>query len=188
MKKQKDSAWRQVTSKKVYDNPWIQVRHDEVQRPNGSEGIYGVIHFKNHAVGIIPIDEEGNTYLVKQSRYVLGETSWEIPEGGAPLGESPLDAGKRELEEETGLKAKAWRKLLSLHLSNSVSDEEGSVFIATDLYEGKQALEETEDIELKKIPIEDAIQWVLDGKITDALSVAGLLKIALERKDEPQIN
>lgn len=184
MKKQKDSAWRQVTSKKVYDNPWIQVRHDEVQRPNGSEGIYGVIHFKNHAVGIIPIDEEGNTYLVKQSRYVLGETSWEIPEGGAPLGESPLDAGKRELEEETGLKAKAWRKLLGLHLSNSVSDEEGSIFIATDLYEGKQALEETEDIELKKMPIDQAIQWVLDGKITDALSVAGFLKIALERKDK----
>ncbi len=182
MKKIKESAWQQLSSKLIYDNPWIRVNHDEVKRPNDSEGIYGVVHFKNHAVGIIPIDGEDNTWLVKQSRYVLNESTWEIPEGGAPLAEDPLTAAKRELEEETGLVAKHWRELISVHLSNSVTDEMGTVYVATELSQGQQALEETEDIEIKKIPIDEAIQWVLNGKITDVLSVTGLLRIALERK------
>jgi 8-oxo-dGTP pyrophosphatase MutT (NUDIX family) len=173
-------AWQKISRKQVYDNPWINVSHEEVITPGGDQGIYGVIHFKNHAVGVIPVDADGNTWLVRQSRYTLNRQTWEIPEGGAPLGSNLLTAAQRELEEETGLRAKNWRPLLSLHLSNSVTDEEATVFVATDLYPGTQQLETSEDIVLNKLPLEQAITMALAGEITDALSVAGLLRLAVE--------
>ena len=176
--KQKKSAWTTLSSKTVYENNWIRVNHEEVITPGGTDGIYGVVHFKSHAVGVIPIDEDNNTYLVKQTRYTLKQPSWEIPEGGSPEGEDILETAKRELEEECGLKADKWEKLISIHTSNSVTDEAGTVFVARDLSAGKQALEATEDIEIKKLPLSEAIQMVLDGEITDSLSVAGLLRIA----------
>src|SRR5690606_27945083 len=108
--------------------------------PGGTEGIYGVVHFKGRAVGVIPIDDEGNTWLVRQSRYTLEMYTWEIPEGGAPEGEDLVIAAQRELEEEAGLKARKWRELLTIHQSNSVSDEVGTVFVAEDLYPGQQSL------------------------------------------------
>lgn len=180
MSDQSSSGWRRVNKKTVYDNPWISVSHESVITPGGTDGIYGVVHFKNHAVGIVPIDDEGNTWLVRQSRYTLGRETWEIPEGGAPVGSDLLQSAKRELEEETGLRAKHWRALLTLHLSNSITDEEATVFIATDLYAGKQQLEASEDIALRKLPVEEAIAMALAGEITDALSVAGLLRLAAE--------
>lgn len=176
---QHKSPWKTVSVIPRYTNPWIQVDHHEVITPKGSPGVYGVVHFKNHAVGVIPIDNEGNTWLVRQTRYVLGEQSWEIPEGGVPKGEAPLDGAKRELEEEVGLRAHDWETFLEMDLSNSVTDERATVFVARDLYEGKQALEDSEDIEVFKLPIQQAVEMVLDGKITDAISVAALLKWAL---------
>ncbi|MES2675452.1 MAG: NUDIX hydrolase [Pseudomonadota bacterium] len=177
---EKIGGWKTKNSKITYENPWIKITHDEVITAEGTDGIYGVVHFKNTAIGIIPIDDEGNTWLVKQSRYTLNQYTWEIPEGGCPFSENPLDAAKRELEEEVGLQANQWQQLMNLHLSNSVTDEFGIVFIARDLFAGKQDLEATEDIEIKKIPLIEAIEMVKRGEITDGMSVAALLRLALE--------
>lgn len=174
-------GWQQIQTTPVYDNPWISVRHDRVIQPAGTEGIYGVVHFKNLAIGIVPIDEHGNTWLVKQHRYPLAQDSWEIPEGGCPEGEHPLDAARRELEEEVGLRAHLWRELMTLHLSNSVTDEKALVFVAQQLEQGHQALEDSEDIELMKLPLVQAIEMARDGRITDAISVAALLRLAHDR-------
>ncbi len=177
---EKIGGWKTKNSIITYENPWIKITHDEVITAKGTDGIYGVVHFKNTAIGIIPIDDEGNTWLVKQSRYTLNQYTWEIPEGGCPFSENPLDAAKRELEEEVGLQANQWQQLMNLHLSNSVTDEFGIVFIARDLFAGKQDLEATEDIEVKKIPLIEAIEMVKRGEITDGMSVAALLRLALE--------
>ena len=171
--------WKTLDSVEVYDNPWISVREDQVVDPSGGEGLYGVISFKNIAVGIIPIDQNANVYLVGQSRYALGEYSWEIPMGGVLRDDDALEGAKKELKEETGLAAARWTQIMRLHPSNSVTDEEGLIYIAQDLTEGEQNLEDTEDIELIKIPLAEAVQWVMDGKITDALSAAGLLRVWL---------
>lgn len=173
-------GWQQLSSKEVYDNPWIRVTHEEVITPGKTRGIYGRVHFKNRAVGMIPLDEQGNTWLVKQSRYTLNAYTWEIPEGGAAQGEELLVAAQRELEEECGLRARKWRYLRSIHQSNSVSDETGDIFVAEDVYPGKQALEVTEDIEVLKLPLEEAIAMVMSNEITDSMSVAGLLHLAWE--------
>ncbi|MES2826203.1 MAG: NUDIX hydrolase [Pseudomonadota bacterium] len=177
---EKIGGWKTKNSTITYENPWIKITHDEVITTKGTDGIYGVVHFKNTAIGIIPLDDEGNTWLVKQSRYTLNQYTWEIPEGGCPFSENPLDAAKRELEEEVGLQANQWQQLMNLHLSNSVTDEFGIVFIARDLFAGKQDLEATEDIEIKKLPLTEAIEMVKRGEITDGMSVAALLRLALE--------
>ena len=171
----KKSPWQTVTTREVYDNAWINVTEAQVINPSGTLGIYGKVHFKNRAIGIVPIDEAGNTWLVGQYRYTLDEYSWEIPEGGGPAGEDILESAKRELKEETGLTADSWTLLMKLHTTNSVSDEEGYVFMAEGLTEGETCFEETEDIEIMKLPLSSAIQMVFDGKITDAISVSALL-------------
>lgn len=176
------SGWQQQTTELVYENPWIKVTHDTVITPGNTQGIYGVVHFKNHAIGILPIDDEGNTWLVRQSRYVMGNSSWEIPEGGCPVGEPKLAAAQRELREETGLKASLWDKWLSMDLSNSVTNEQATVYLARGLVEGQSEPEETEDIEVLKLPVTQAITMVLTGQITDAISVAALLKYALAQQ------
>ena len=126
----------------------------------------------------VPLDDDGNTWLVGQDRYTLGEWSWELPMGGAPLDEDPLDAAKRELREETGLTATDWSELMRLHTSNSITNEVGVVFVARKLTQGATEFEETEDLEIRKLPLADAVQLVNDGEITDAISVAAILRIA----------
>ena len=152
--------------------------------PFGGEGVYGVVHFKNLAVGVIPIDEDNNTWLVGQYRFPLDEYHWEIPEGGCPMGESPLDAAKRELAEETGLTANNWLPLLETRLSNSVSDERGYIFVARDLQPGDTSPDPTEQLQVRKLPLQEAIDLVLKGEITDSLSVMGLLRLALIQQGE----
>jgi 8-oxo-dGTP pyrophosphatase MutT (NUDIX family) len=137
------------------------------------------VHFKNQAIGIVALDKDLNTWLVGQYRYTLNEWHWEIPEGGGPLGEDALKSAQRELREETGLIARKWTKIVHLHTSNSVTDEEGYIFLAEDLEEGSSSLEETEaDLKVWKLPFKDALNMVLDGKITDSLSVMGILRVA----------
>lgn len=176
------TGWTKHSSRVVYDNDWMAVREDQVTNPGGGSNLYGHIQFKNVAVAILPVDEQGNTWLVGQSRYTLGEYSWELPMGGAPLSEDPLEAARRELREETGLLATDWRECLRLHTSNSITDELGIAYIATGLSQGKASLEETEDISVVSMPVEEAVQMALDGKITDAISVATLLRFSLERQ------
>lgn len=178
--KTKVGGWRVKSSAAVYENPWIKVSHEEVITPRDTPGIYGVVHFKNTAVGVVPIDDEGNTWLVRQSRFTLNQYTWEIPEGGCPVGEEPLAAAQRELQEEVGLYAQRWEFLMSLHLSNSVTDEKAEVYVARDLSSGQQNLEASEDIEVKKLPLREAIAMVKNGEITDAISVAALLRLAAD--------
>lgn len=174
-------GWHRKSRRRVYENPWINVSHDEVITPAGTDGIYGVVHFKNTAVGVLPIDESGNTWLVRQTRYTMNNYTWEIPEGGCPQGEDTLSAAQRELREEAGLQAQHWEKLQELQLSNSVTDEVAVIYVARQLEEVGQALEDSEDIELKKLPLTEAIAMVERGEITDAISVAALLRVAYQR-------
>jgi 8-oxo-dGTP pyrophosphatase MutT (NUDIX family) len=170
------NPWQTLCSEMVYENPWIRVREDQVINPGGGKGIYGVVHFKNLAIGIIPLDDAGNTYLIGQYRYALNEYSWEIPMGGGPLGIPLLESAQRELQEETGFTARCWTNIARLHTSNSVTDEEGFVFLAEDLVAGETEFEETEDLKIRKVPLAEAVRMVLDNEITDSISVAGLLK------------
>ncbi len=153
---------------------------DRVINPGGGQNDYGYVHFRNRAVAIVPLDEQRNTWLVGQQRYTLDEYSWELPMGGAPLDEAPLEAAARELKEETGLVAEHWRKLMTLHPSNSITDEVGIVFIATGLTQGDTRFEETEDLEIRKLPLDQAVAMVCNGEITDAVSVAALLRVGAE--------
>jgi len=179
-------SWKKLSSHTVYENDWMAVRVDHVVNPGGGENQYGHVHFKNRAVAIIALDDAGNTWLVGQQRYTLGEYSWELPMGGAPLAEPPLEAARRELREETGLQAETWEELMCLHTSNSITDEVGYVYVATGLIEGETEFEETEDLEVRKLPLADAVQMVLDGEITDAISAAALLRIdTLRRASSP---
>lgn len=174
------NPWRTLTSKDVYDNPWIHVREDAVVRPDGEEGIYGVVHFKNRAVGVLAFEGD-EIYLVGQYRYTLGRYSWEIPEGGCPEGEDPLAAAQRELEEETGLRARHWERLGEAYLSNSVTDEQAVWFLATGLEQGEQRPEGTEQINVCRVTFREALRMALGGEITDALSLLALMHYQVTR-------
>ena len=172
------NRWSTLSGEEKYDNKWIRVTEYQVINPAGKPGIYGKVHFKNKAIGIIPLDHERNTWLVGQHRYTLNEWSWEIPEGGGPEEIDVLTSAKRELQEETGLTAKKWKLVQRTHLSNSVSDEEGFIFLAEDLTEGVKAPEDTEaDMKVWKLPFSEVTKMVLEGEITDSLSVMGILKV-----------
>lgn len=173
------NRWKTHSIKEVYDNPWITVSHRDVTAPTGNDGIYGLVHFKHTAIAIVPIDEQGNTWLVGQHRYTLGQYMWEIPEGGGMPHEKPIDVAHRELREETGIIATRWTHLLNIHTSNSVSDEYGVGFIAQDLSFGDSEPDETEVLAVKKVPLQTAINMVMNGEITDGLAMACLMKVQL---------
>jgi 8-oxo-dGTP pyrophosphatase MutT (NUDIX family) len=175
-----DNPWRTLGSRRVYENPWISVREDSVIRPDGEPGIYGVVHYKNTAVGVLPAEDD-HVYLVGQYRYPLERYSWEIPEGGCPQDEEPLEAARRELREETGFEAGNWRRLGEAFLSNSVADEYAVWFLATDLVAGEPQNEGTEVIGVRRVPLREALAMTMDGRITDALSILALSTYALEK-------
>lgn len=175
----KNNPWQLKSIRAIYENPWIKVDEHQVINPAGNDGIYGTVEFKNRAVGIVPLAENGDTWLVGQFRYPLQAYHWEIPMGGAPAGESLVDCALRELKEETGLSAANVTPLCHLHLSNSITNEEGVVFIARDLQQGVAEFEETEVITIRRLPFKEAFDMVMAGEITDAISVAAIQKVRL---------
>ena len=174
-----ENPWQTLSTKVAYENPWIKLTHREVLTPAGTAGIYGVVHFKNTAIGIVPLDKDYNTYLVGQYRYTLDEYSWEIPEGGGPLGTDPLDSAKRELKEETGITATKWTKILDMTTSNSVTDERGMAYVAQELAFGEAMPEETEDLQIRKLPFAEVVEMAMRGEITDSLALVAIYKTHL---------
>ena len=174
-----DNPWKILAERKIYDNPWIGVTEYDVINPGGGQGIYGKVHYKGLAIGILPIDEEGYIWLVGQYRFVLDAYSWEIPEGGGHPDVPPVDSARRELEEETGLVAREWTLLMEMHLSNSVSDEHAYVFLARGLEQREAMPEETEQLAIRRLAFEEAYRLVEKGEITDSISVAAILKVKL---------
>jgi len=174
---ERQNPWKVLSEKKIYENNWIKLTEYDVINPSGGKGIYGKVHFKAIAVGVLPLDEQLNTWLVGQYRFTIDQYSWEIPEGGGAFGVDAVDSARRELQEETGLTASAWTELLTLHLSNSVSDEYAIIFLARCLTPGPASPEETEQLQVKKLPFEKAYEMVTAGVITDCMSVAAILKV-----------
>lgn len=171
------NSWQTLSSELVYESPWIAVHKHQTINPAGNPAIYSVVNFKNLAIGIVPLSEDGYTWLVGQWRYPLNAYSWEIPEGGGPLGEIPVETAVRELKEETGIVAKNFEEIMQLHLSNSATDEHAFIFLATGLTFEASEPEETEDLKVKKVHINDAFDMVMKGEITDGISVAAIFKV-----------
>ncbi|MCW5735499.1 MAG: NUDIX hydrolase [Enhydrobacter sp.] len=176
---EKRGPWTVLARRDVYDNRWIRVTHHEVLTPAGEPGIYGTVHYKNHALGIVPVDEEGHTFLVGQHRFPFDAYSWEIPEGGGTLGVDPRESAARELKEETGLEAMNWQQLLCCDLSNSTSDERSTSFLAWGLTQGTASPDPTEQLALRRVRLTEAFRMVAAGEIQDALSVLSLQAVQL---------
>jgi 8-oxo-dGTP pyrophosphatase MutT (NUDIX family) len=173
------NPWVIRGEKRIYDNPWIRVTEYDVLNPKGSPGIYGKVHFKNIAIGIVALDASGMIQLVGQYRFPLDAYSWEIPEGGGLWEHDPLDSARRELKEETGLVAEHWEVLLHMHLSNSVSDEFAIVYLARGLRQETPEPEDTEALSHRKVSVDEAYRMVLEHQITDSMSVAAILQLKL---------
>ena len=182
-----ENPWKKLSSKEIYKNQWIRLREDEVITPKGTNGIYGVVETKP-AIGVVPITEDLNTYLVGQYRYTLNTYSWEIPEGGGAENEDPLLGAKRELQEETGLIAEKWTFLDTLYTSNSFTDEIGYVYLAEDLHQGESMPDDTEELQIKKLPFKEAWQLVLNCEIKDSLAVIGLMRAYYHLQKTGRIN
>lgn len=173
------NPWTTLTSEKIYDSPWISLTKHDVLNPNGNPGTYSVVHFKNLAIGILPLDKDNYTWIVGQYRYPVNQYSWEIPEGGGKRDVQPLDSAKRELLEETGITAQKWTKIQEMYLSNSASDEFCILYIAQDLSFGEAEPEDDEQLEVRKLHFDELYQMVETGEITDSLTVAIVLKTKL---------
>ena len=173
--------WTRRSRRVAYDNAWITVWHDEVARPDGSPGIYGVVHFANRAAGAVILDDDDRVLLVGQHRYTLDRYSWEIPEGGVPDDEPLLDGVRREVREETGVEADGWREIVRFDLSNSIGDETGVIFAARATGHGVASPEPSEALAIRWLPFDEALAMTSDGRITDAMTILGLQRLALDR-------
>ena len=173
------NPWTVLSKEAVYENAWIRVDHQEVVGPSGRPGVYGTVHFKNQATGVVPIDKDGNVILVGQYRFPLQAYSWEIPEGGGSHSHPALESAQRELREECGLAAERWMELVSMDLSNSVSDERSTIFLAWKLTDDIAQPDETELLQVARVPFWEVLKRVKRGEIRDAMSVAALLRVAV---------
>lgn len=170
-------GWRVKTVERVHDNPWFAVDAYQAIAPTRADARYFMQVYKNVAVGVLPLHEDGTVTLVGQWRFCFGAYSWELPEGGAPLDEDPLDGAKRELREEAGLEAAEWRLVLRMDLSNASSDEIALGFLATGFTAATTAPDPTEQLSVARIPFREALRAAVAGEITDAITVAMLLRL-----------
>jgi 8-oxo-dGTP pyrophosphatase MutT (NUDIX family) len=171
------SPWAVTSAREVYDNPWINVTEYQAVAPTGRPALYGKVSFKNQAMGIVPLHADGTVTLVGQARFARGNYSWELPEGGAPLEDDPLDGAKRELAEEAGLVAADWRLILKMELSNSVTDEFAHGYLAMDLSPTETDPDDTEDLAVARVPFAEALEAAVTGRMPDSLTVALLLRV-----------
>jgi 8-oxo-dGTP pyrophosphatase MutT (NUDIX family) len=169
--------WRRTNEQTAWENPWLAIRTYDAVAPTGRPAHYGVVHMKNHAIAVLPLHDDGTVTLVGQNRFVFSDYSWEIPEGGGPLGEAPLEAARRELREECGLEAASWQQILEVQMSNSVTDELAFGFLATGLTKAQREPDETEDLAIARVPFGEALEAASAGFIKDALTVAMLLRL-----------
>ena len=174
------NPWQRISRRLAYENPWIELYHDEVVRPDGKPGVYGVVHFRHRAIGVVPMEGD-RILLVGQYRYTLDRYSWEIPEGGGDFDEDPEAAARRELAEETGYTGGEWRELCRADLSNSVTDEAAITFVATGLVAGPAAPDGTEELATHWVTFDEAMALIAAGEIRDAMSILALQQLALER-------
>lgn len=170
--------WRIKSARNIYSNPWICVREYEAVAPTGAPAQYGLVHVRNLALGVVPIDEDGCTILVGQERFTFGKYSWELPEGGGNPEQPPLVGAQRELSEEAGLKAAHWLELFSdVQMSNSVTDERAFAYLAWGLSpDDSHQVDDSEDLTVRRVPFREALRMAVDGEITDAFSLVMLLK------------
>lgn len=173
------NPWTVLESRDIYENPWMRVVEHQVLTPAGKPGIYGVVHPINLATGVLPLHDDGTVTLVGQYRFPLGLYSWEMPEGGGAPDVDPLISAQRELAEETGLIARRWLPLQKLHLSNCITDETAHLYLAWELEQGKDNPDDTERLAIRRLPFARALAMAMDGKITDAMTVAALFKCRL---------
>ncbi len=171
-----NSSWRTLDSERIHRSPWIDLIEDRVITPGGNESRYSRVHFHNFGIGILPLAENGDTWIVGQYRYPIGCYSWELPEGGGPIDIDPLESAKRELKEETGLKAERWDLLQEAYMSNSATDEYSYLYLARELSIGEPDPEEDEELELERLPFEDLYRMVLEGRVRDSLTVMAVLR------------
>ncbi len=174
-----NNPWKINSSKEHYDSPWINVVEHQVTNPAGKPGIYSVVHFKNLAICVLPLDHDYNTWVVGQFRFPVNKYSWEIPEGGGPIDVDPLESAKRELMEECGIAAASWTRIAECNLSNSGTDERSIIYVAKDLSFHQSQPEETEVLMVKKIPFQELYRMVMDGEIMDAPTIIAVLKAKL---------
>lgn len=171
--------WKTLRIEERYSTPWISVSHHDVIDPSGSPGIYGVVHFRNLAVGIVPLDDELNTWIVGQHRYPIDTYSWEIPEGGGRRDRPALESAQRELREEVGIVAHRWTEVLQMDLSNSASDEVAIIFVAQDLEFHEPEPDHNEELAMRKLPFDELFSMVMRGEVRDSLTVAAVMKVRL---------
>lgn len=179
--------WTVLSSNTVYENNWISVEHSDVLTPAGKPGIYGVVRPKNYAIAVLPMDKDYNCWIVGQYRFSTGSYEWELAKGGCLIGtEGPMEAGKRELREETGIVASTWQRVLVSNLSNCFSDEVSFSYLATNLTFKEPEPDENEKLEIKKVNLEQLVEMSLNGEINCALSQATIFAVKL-MKDKNQI-
>lgn len=170
------NPWKTKQSSLVYETAWVKVMKNDVISPRGKDCVYSYVD-KADSVGAVVVNANNEIYLVGQYRYPMDEFTWEIIEGGIEEGESPLEAVKREIKEEAGLKASNHNLILEdFHIANGLTNERGNIFLVTDIIEeGAQSLDPTEKIVIKKVPFDEAVQMVYKGEIKDSYSIVGIL-------------
>jgi ADP-ribose pyrophosphatase len=181
MKKLSESPWKTVSTRPIYRNKWISLREDLVELPDGRTTIYGVITCAA-CVGILPFLDPQTVLLIRQYRYVARRPTWEMPTGGVHPGESLEQAAQRELAEEVGYRAGRLARVSTYHTSKSVMDETAHLFLAEDLTRTEVPPDDTEFIEVRPFPFDEALQMVLSGEIVDSMTVIAVLLAARMRK------